>query len=272
MALIQRDGHVIMPVARSTLAEGPRFGLRSVGRNGATTFTGLCQLHDGRIFAPIEMHRLDLNDPEHLFLLAYRAATKELHAQMETAFRAQAAYQERLDRGLDKEHPLSLAGQYATIRVMAAHATWSYRTYLDEALLSSDRTTLGHDVFILEDQTPTVAVSSLFSLDDLLGGEPCMVHLSVMPLSATETGVVLSYANNATTRARDYLKRVLTTSAPARMLELSRVILNHCENFVLSPTYFDSWSQAKKDAVIAYFAETISGRPADDGSALLLLF
>jgi hypothetical protein len=38
---------------------------------------------------------------------------------------------------------------------------------------------------------------------------------------------------------------------------LSRRLLNSCENFVLAPAYFDTWTPRKKDVVREYFVRTI---------------
>ena len=46
LELIQESGHVIMPRLVSSFDRGAGFRFESVGRNEATTFTGLCQKHD----------------------------------------------------------------------------------------------------------------------------------------------------------------------------------------------------------------------------------
>ena len=53
---------------------------KSVGRNDATTFTGLCSEHDRRMFEPIDKATINVLDEEHLFLFAYRSVLRELHA------------------------------------------------------------------------------------------------------------------------------------------------------------------------------------------------
>src|SRR5688572_1590589 len=98
---LARDGHVVRFVRSVSLDEGPKIQFGLVGRNQATTFLGLCGRHDGLIFAPIEKGELALENEEHLFLLAYRAAYRELHATMEGAAKAQDGYLERVERGLD---------------------------------------------------------------------------------------------------------------------------------------------------------------------------
>jgi hypothetical protein len=104
--LIAADGHVVTPIMTAAIDTGPRIDFKRVGRNHASTFTGLCATHDHEIFRPIEVSEIDPGKREHLFLLAYRAAYRELHSTMEGAFRLQHSYLERVERGLDpKDEP-----------------------------------------------------------------------------------------------------------------------------------------------------------------------
>ena len=78
--LLVDKGHVIMPRLDFRKTEPPQFVFEEVGRNQATTFTGLCGEHDQLLFAPIDTKPLDPTDQEQLFLLAYRSLLKEVHA------------------------------------------------------------------------------------------------------------------------------------------------------------------------------------------------
>lgn len=97
---IAENGHVvtISAVFHPTSPPFPHF--RRVGRNKATTFEGLCAKHDREIFRRIDTEPIDTGDAEQLFLLAYRAATRELHTTMAVAYRAQASYKEAVGLGL----------------------------------------------------------------------------------------------------------------------------------------------------------------------------
>ena len=80
--LLAKDGHVIAPRMNIT-KEGPAVNFELIGRNQASTFTGMCNAHDTEMFSPLESKELNFNDQEQLFLLAHRSATRELHAVME---------------------------------------------------------------------------------------------------------------------------------------------------------------------------------------------
>jgi len=63
----------------------------------------------------IEIRGFDPTSPEHLFIAAYRALAKELHAQMEAAYRIQANYNERVLVGLDSGREPEPVGMHVSI-------------------------------------------------------------------------------------------------------------------------------------------------------------
>ncbi|MCK6467494.1 MAG: hypothetical protein L6Q53_04755 [Candidatus Brocadia sinica] len=51
---IEQNGHVVMLQPKINFDEGPKAEFKDVGRNKATTFTGLCGEHDNQLFKPID--------------------------------------------------------------------------------------------------------------------------------------------------------------------------------------------------------------------------
>ena len=82
---IARDGHVYGDVSSiGTLQRNlGQFTYGLVGVNLASTFTGFCNLHDTKIFAPIEKGDF-IAGPEQCFLLAYRAMCREVFVKRAT--------------------------------------------------------------------------------------------------------------------------------------------------------------------------------------------
>lgn len=68
--LIQQDGQVRMPRYK---IKGDKRALEfeSVGRNQASTFTGLCSQHDNALFKVIDSEPLNVDNDEHLRLVAF---------------------------------------------------------------------------------------------------------------------------------------------------------------------------------------------------------
>jgi hypothetical protein len=163
--LLEKSGHLIAIRARFS-ENGPQIDFESVGRNEAPTFTGFCSEHDRDIFAPIDRSTLDTTNHEHLFLLAYRSVTFELHAIIERAVKMQNMYTARVERGWDPRSELSPAGKLATTDLLYAFVTWRYRANnFDVDLQAGDYTNIEHDLIVFEDQKPCIAVSSLFTIE-----------------------------------------------------------------------------------------------------------
>jgi hypothetical protein len=98
--LLSVKGHVTM-FKLNVATDGPEVVLRRVGRHEASTFPGFCASHDTSIFKALDTKPLNLENPEQLFLLAYRSVCRELHATMEAASKIQSAYLDRVDKGWD---------------------------------------------------------------------------------------------------------------------------------------------------------------------------
>ena len=98
--LLSVDGHVVMLCQHIYADSPPRISFERVGMRKATVFTGLCAYHDTCLFRPIEANVLDLGNPEHLFLLAYRAVLRETHVCLEAATRLQSVYMKKVKLGL----------------------------------------------------------------------------------------------------------------------------------------------------------------------------
>jgi hypothetical protein len=271
--LLAKDGHVVAPNLRIDAHRGPSIDLKSVGRNRATTFAGLCSSHDRSIFAPIETAPIDLQDREHLFLLAYRATFYEVHATAAVAVQFQGFYQKRVELGIDPKSDLSPAGWFATERLMVAYETFQYKSIFDEAYIARNFDALEHDLITLDVERPTLAACTLFSTgtsearDDLT-----RICMTILPLNKTRTIALLSYLPEDAGRARAELSRVLSSSGAYQKYELSRRLLNHCQNFVLAPTFVDSWTPEKRSRIIDLFARTVDTIDLDYEDADLQLF
>jgi hypothetical protein len=252
---------------------GPVIQFQDVGRHEATTFTGFCSEHDREIFDAIESHGFDATNPEHLFLAAYRAVAKELHAQMEAAWRIQATYNERVRLGLDTGNEPEPAGMLAIEWMVKSYSTYEYKLGFDRALVTADYSGILHAVFRIEQQAPSIAVCSHFGLDYASeSGDWARVALNVLPLGARESVIVFSYVRRDAALVKACLSPVLSSTGPQQKYLLSKQILNSCSNFVVSPAHFDSWSSEKRAAITEYFCQTLFESNLEIESELLYLF
>ena len=257
LKLLASKGHVMAVKYNSTPANGLVVDFERVGLSRATTFTGLCSEHDDALFAPIEKNELQLDNPEHLFLLAYRSLLLELHQQLESASKVQSAYLYRVRHGLDPSDASSRAGIIATHRMMCAYDTHQYKLELDAAYLARDYGGLNHHVVSVDVQRPTVAGSAFFSVDDVyVGDETLGIHLNMLPMSTHRTVAVFSYPKRFGRAARRYLRPMLRRDDRSRLHDLSRLVIDSCGDLVVSPEFVDSWSDEKRDAIVRYYVRT----------------
>lgn len=257
LSLLEEKGHVVAPTIRLDAEHGPVIDLTKVGRNQATTFAGLCGKHDRETFAPIELGELNLQDPEHRFLLAFRATFYEVHATASTGVQIQTAYMKRVELGLDPKGSPSPAGLLATQRLLVAWQTWVYMSHFAEAYAARQFEAVEHDLRFMNVQEPTLASSALVSFDSRKHRDGVRVCITVLPVAERETAVLLSYTPAEAEDAKKQFKKLLKANGDAFKRELTRRLLNHCSNFVLSPSYVASWSPTKRDVVLDLFKRTV---------------
>lgn len=256
---IAENGHVVtMKVTyHPTSPPFPDFG--RVGRNKATTFQGFCAKHDHEIFRLIDVEPIDTDNLEQLFLLAYRAATRELHATMASACCAQASYKTAVDLGLSPGNRPCKLGLFAVERMAIAYDTFKYRALFDEDLLAGQYDRMRHRVFDVPCTRPTVAVSSLFSVDSVASGDGCLLlSLSILPLEDDRTVAIFSWRDVDDDSAVAWLDASGVKCGTSHDLrrELSRIALANCENIILTPSLVNSFSEEQKERVRIYYVAT----------------
>jgi len=224
----------------------------------ATVFTGLCAKHDSLLFRPIEHEALDVTNREHLFLLAYRAVLRETHACMEAAAKLQSTYQKQCALGLTDPNIPSRGGMFAVQRLAIAYETWLYKRDIDQAFVRGDLNVITHNVLELAQTGPCIAVSSLFSLDDVpVRDDVARVALTVLPTVDGHTYAMLGYTKRDAPAARRRLRSVLKAPAKALAYRLSRLVLDSTENIVINPPHFARFSNEKRETILHFFRSTV---------------
>ena len=141
----------------------------------------------------------------------------------------------------------------------------------DRAYLASDWSQLHHHVIVLKGQSPSIAVSSMFSLDDVDAPETPRVTLSVFPADSDVIAVFSTILRDAPF-VFTYLHRLLTSKGDFQKYLLSKVVLQSCDNFVIEPQYYDSLSQDRKDTLCQFYVNTIFGNEEEHEDQRLYLF
>lgn len=271
LSRLTHDGHVVMPQMTLKVPPPAEIAFRRVGVKKATTFTGLCEQHDNDIFRLIDDNLPDLADLEQLFLLAYRAVLREYHVVLQNAIRFQSTYLKRVEVGLSPGTEPCESGMFATANLCNAFETYEYKRRFDHAYLSGDLAQLDHHVLVLDGQTPSVAVSSMFSLDDVDAPETPRVTLSIYPMDSG-VAVVFSALDSDAAFVSTYLQRLLASESYLQKYLLSKLILQSCDNFVIDPRYYDSLSADRKNALVEFWTATILENDEDHEDERLYLF
>ncbi len=93
-----------------------------------------------------------------------------------------------------------------------------------------------------------------------------------MPLDKNKTLVLISYVDDDRENIEKYFHRILTADGYYQKYLISKIVLNHCENIIISPTYFDKWSIEKKQDITKYFISTLYENILDVENEMLFLF
>ena len=270
--LLCHNGHVIMPKLKLSFHQPPKFVFREVGRNKATTFTGLCADHDQELFRPIEINAIDLKNKTHLFLLAYRAVLKEAHASRKAGIDTQTNYLLGTERGLFPKDEPSAPGMLAVEQMMAAYLVEETKIEFEKAFFAKDWACIGHEILEI-DVSPALAVNSMFSTDlwseDYDG--PAFVILNIFP-SNGKTAVVFSYLKQNRSQIQKAYPTILNSNGHYMEYELSKLILRKCENFAISPRLYNQFGMKQREAIAQFYERNIAGHIYDIEDHRLFLF
>lgn len=274
--LLCENNHVIMPYAEIDIHTGPSVRFKRIGRNNATTFTGLCDDHDSLLFKTIDTMAFDPNNTEQLFLLAYRAVLRELHSKMKGAIDVQNVY----SRGAEQGHfNPEVADQPMLMAIGAMSEAWSFYRYkcsYDSIYNSGDYTLIEHNIEYVDGLLPSIAVSSVYShidnmkyLPDRL--DPKCTVLNVFPCHSGYF-VLFSYIKAHKNIVAPYFERVTSAQQHYKLYLLSKLVLMHCENFVISPTFHKGIPETDHKTILSYFSTNTGVQKVEVEDPALYLF
>jgi hypothetical protein len=160
----------------------------------------------------------------------------------------------------------------ATESLCNAYDTYLYKKKFDEAYLSNDFASVCQYQMTLRSCRPSIAVSSLFSLDDMpWPDDVARVALNIFP-SGADVQVVFSYLKQDEEVASAWLSRVLTAHGDYQKYLISKIVLQHCDNLVISPVFFNRLSEATRNRIVGFFQSTVLQNRSDHEDQNLFLF
>lgn len=238
----------------------PKIKFSKCSIHNATTFKGLCNIHDTKIFRPIDTEELDLNNTEHIFLLTYRAVLKEMATLISTSRMMQKAYSEKIELGFLKENEPCIEGILPVLQMQKAYEWYEYKKNYDFIYLNKCFDSICFKSLILE-QPATFAVSSVFTpleLGTKLSHAKQLerIGVNIFPYNQ-KTYVIFSCLECDLPYMNNYISDIINSSGDYQKYLLSKVVLRNCENIVFSPTSIEKWTDKKKEDIIGYFTETM---------------
>ena len=270
--------HVAMFGGSMSLFDPPEITIKRVGIKKATIFTGLCAFHDNKIFKLIDTVPPEKFDDEYQFLLCYRAILKEYCAklyQYEVAEKQFNLENNESPKGVD-----SFIGQYTYSCYLGLHYSTVMRKIFDKILNTKKfYEELEYGVREINKFVP-IAVSSVFTpirdrnnvvINDLLSGMPNYVFLTVIP-SDKKTYVFYATLKRQTEKLQSYIQPFKMLSEESLTNYLSEAILRDIENFVMSYSYWESFSDLKQKEIQKFFHETIIDKKVLYNSSVHNLF
>lgn len=235
----------------------PDFQLK--GHNQATTFPGLCSEHDTKLFAPIDTSPIDLEDEEHVFLLTYRTVLKEAHGALTLERWAAEAYAELSEGGVVDPND-SVSKELSESAARNADFLRAEKREMDRLYLAGDYGRVGHEVVRLPKGEPALAVSAYFSSGAFsfgaTRGKERFCALNVFPQDGRHI-MVFSFREGGRLMAKRMLVGGLRYYAEQdREQPASRLVLEHCDDPLLRPSVYESFSEEQKQTIRGYYFQT----------------
>jgi hypothetical protein len=271
--LIQQDGHVLMP-RYNIKGDKPVLEFQTVGRNQASTFTGLCSQHDTELFKVIDTEPPNIDNDEHLQLLAYRSVMHDLHTNVEEGSRFWYLHDELSKAvGQDPDNVITPAFLCAIDFYKKAQNSFRYRSkHFDRPIEEGKKPDLKHSVLELTNQAPVLAASCLFSTSHSEQGHIIGPTLNIIPLNEKRMAVILSCPSEQEESVRKALEATCQAEDNRLKYAISKLIIQRVENFVLSPKHCSSWSAVKKKRILEEFERTLANPDAIQDHEDLMLF
>lgn len=210
----------------------------------ATTFPGVCSAHDQH-FSLIDKQDIDISNPDkkYLFLLTYRALLKEIYIK---------------EKLWEKIQNKKIS---ADVRIWSQKSSLDnlrkYKEIIDKMYIDKDWNGIFTKIIPLR-TAPTIAVSSLFSLDDDKPLALGQATVSVLPHNADTTICIFSATTNQKIALIEYLNRnICATKTREFLRRLSLTLLRDNENFVLSPKFWNRLPQYQQDLITNFVSKTL---------------
>jgi hypothetical protein len=272
LASLAENGHVVMfaPELRGADFDVP---FKRIGRNLATTFTGLCSEHDTLLFRPIDTNEIDPANPEHRFLVAYRAVLKGLHAAAGSARMVQLSFQKGVELGqLAEDGPEMML---ATTQIIASMYMFEFAQCFHQAYVAGAWDQVRYETLMVPTPAPAIAASGV-CLPTEAGPAPKrqdrpFLAFSIFPQNG-QLFVEFAWLPEADAIMRRATKDIVAATEDHQLYLLSKFILKYTETFTLKPSVYETFTKPQAGAITEYFLANAAGNRAEWDDPRLYLF
>jgi len=253
------------------------FPFKPIGVNKASTFTGFCQRHDTELFRPLEVEPFTATK-EQLFLLAYRALSKEVYAKrfalrMQPLLRKGDVGKEPLEQVL-LQNDLYLHEQLVRLSLRDLEA--SLKDY-DDIYLAEDFDRMSA-YLVFADPTLDFAVSGGMHPEFDFAGQvlqdlatPDRLELLTYSALPLQTGGVISFVwdsarGGSCVQLMKSLERLSKADIPDALV---RFTFEYFENTYADPRWWEGLNVAKRGHLEQRFATAASSQLNRRASCLI---
>ncbi len=150
LASLSLNGFVIMPQEKF-LDKGETLNVdfREIGRDKASTFTGLCRTHDTEIFSPIDNFDVDLGNAQQLFLIAYRTIFYRFHRMVLDTKRLMKVHEDQVKVGRAANNSKDIGSKWIFDKSIKTWMAYKYKTIYDDAYLAHQYDIVKHDSLVV---------------------------------------------------------------------------------------------------------------------------
>lgn len=241
---------------------GPNYELQSI--NKASTFTGFCSFHDNSLFEPLEKLPF-VGSKEQCFLLAYRIISRELFLKKISLEKilSDIADHQFLDRALYTKY---LAESMDIGRSKGENDLEIEKKKYDEMLLSKDFSKLRSCIFYFKKNPTIMFAGATVPIFDFEGNKlfdlaNFSINASVLTFSslASASGgcVVFSWIESDNDNCERFMKSLKNNSPSTLTDAIINFIYETCENHFMSPEWWDSLANVKREKLLKRFYTSI---------------
>lgn len=240
--------------------------------NKASTFYGFCNKHDTRIFSPIENTVIDKNNSNQMFLLLYRAVSREYSEVKHSYGCICSLIKDQSSINIDENLTMFLIIE-AYRKCCELHWIDNIKQIMD-CSLSLGSCKMPFNVEYIELPYIPVYVNTFFALQgaiedisyegiDISKEPPFYSALISVPKKTMKLGFYYFYLDEQKNKLAPVIRNLRTSDSKKQENFISDMILRNSDNFYLSSEYWNQLTEEKKESIKFFFYKTVFDRVYD---------